>query len=257
MPKLGKVVDALISAQKLAGLLRRFNENKEALRRPPERPGRDESRDPDLLSDLADFVSDTRVENEISNKRRISIAQFRKELKWLYDMIDSKRFRTTGGRFQVGRFYYMNYKPRHHTQLKLWDAKPIILCLNANYATHYYNKTSKRPNIGILAVNWHFVPMRVRRRILKQLIHDHSGNKIRFKNNQAIDVSVIESLSGVYKALPDYDSLRQYLRAGRYTDKNGNPINAGAFNIQQIPYNNLTEILETPSIYESSFVRGS
>lgn len=260
MPRLGKAVEALVKAQRAAELLRRYEENKDALRRPPARPGRDETDNPNLLSDLADFVSDQDAQGQTVTSKRVTLSQFRRQLRWLYDMIDdaqkTKRFRTTGNTFQVGRFYTFNYVPRHESQLEIWDARPIILCLNPRYATHYYKKFSKRPNIGMLGINWHYVPMRARRRIMKQLIHDHSGNRARFMNNQAIDVGVIESLAGVYNALPNYRALRQYLRAGRYTDKNGNPVSAGAFNVMQIPYNHLTEILEVPSIYDAGFVGG-
>ena len=50
--------------------------------------------------------------------------------------------------------------------------------------------------------------------------------------------------------------MRQYLRAGKYTNENGRTVSAGAFNVTQIPYQNLTEILETPSIYEAGYVGG-
>lgn len=257
---LGKVVEKLLQAQKAAELLTKHKEQRDKFAKPPQRPGRDESKDPDLLKDLARFVSSQDVQGQTVTNKKVSLSVFRRQLKWLYDMIDeaqaTKRFRTTGNTFQAGRFYTFNYVPRHEKQLEIWDARPIILCLDPKYATHFFKNKSRRPNIGVLGVNWHYVPMRARRRIMKQLIHNHSGNRARFVNNQAIDVSAIESLAGVYNTIPKHKALRQYLRAGRYNDENGISVSAGAFNVTQIPYSHLTEILETPSIYDSAFSGG-
>lgn len=258
MVSISKTMQALVKAQKVAELLKRHKEKESALRAPVSRPGRDESSDASVLSNLADFVSDVETVDRVKAKKQISLAQFRKNLKWLYDMIDDgknrTKFRSTGNTFAAGRFYTFNYVPRHREKLELWDARPIILCLDARYATHFYKQRSARPNIGILAINWHYIPLRAKRSIMKQLIHDHAGNRARFINNRAIDVSSIEGLPGIYNALPSYDAIRQYLRAGRYSDKHGNSITAGAIGVKQIRFDVITEILEVPSAFEAGFV---
>ncbi len=230
-----------------------------ALRNPPLRPGRDEP-DNSNIDNLKMFVDDLEFEGQTQPKKKQSVQDFRRQLKWLYDMIDegqrTRRFRTTGNRFQSGRFYSFNYVPRHRTQLPIWDARPIILCLDPQYATHYFNIHSSKPNIGVLGINWHYVPMRDRRRMLKQLIYQHSGNRQNFIDNRAIDTQAIESLSGVYNGVQKHGALRQYLRGGKYKNKSGDLVNAGAFNIIQLPYNHITEILEVPSIYDAGFVGG-
>jgi len=265
MAGLGNVVESLIKAQKAARLLERYKENKEALRQPPARPGIDETGDSTLLRDLSDFVSKLEVDREKPTAKKVSLSIFRRQLKWLYDMIDegqkTKKFRTTGNAFKAGRFYSFNYVPRNEEKLPIWDARPIILCLNDRYPTHYFNSKSKKPNIGILGVNWHYIKMRDRRRIMKQLIHDHSGNRIRFLNNHRLDISSIANLAGVYNVIgknakEGKGALRQYLRAGRYLT-NGGLKPAGTFSVVQIPYSAVTEILEIPSIYEAAFVGGT
>lgn len=230
-----------------------------ALRNPPLRPGRDEPSN-ENLDNLKLFVNDLEFEGQTQPKRTQSANEFKRQLKWLYDMIDegqrSKRFRTTGNSFQAGRFYSFNYVPRHEKMLPIWDARPIILCLNAKYATHYFGNKSTKPNIGILGINWHYIPMRQRRMMMKQLIFQHSGNKQSFIDNRSINVQAIESLSGIYNGITKYGGLRQYLRGGRYSDGIGGIVTAGAFNVVQLPYSHIPEILEVPSIYDAGFVGG-
>jgi hypothetical protein len=230
------------------------------VRKRPSRPGLDETQSADTLASLVKFVGDQDTQRQTQPKRKISLSEFRSRLKWLYDMIDERqksgRFRTTGNTLQKGRFYTFNYVPRHEKQLNIWDARPIVLCLNPSYATHFFNNKSKKPNIGMLGINWHYIPMRQRRLYMKNLIYNHQGNKARFLANQAIDVTAIEGLNGIYNGVQRYGALRQYLRPGKYADKSGDQVTAGCFNIIQIPYNNITEILEIPSIYDAAFVGG-
>lgn len=230
-----------------------------ALRNPPLRPGRDEPSNKNL-DNLKLFVNDLEFEGQTQPKKKQSVQDFRRQLKWLYDMIDegqrTKRFRTTGNSFKSGRFYSFNYVPRHIKKLPIWDARPIILCLNPRYATHYFNTKSRQPNIGILGINWHYVPMRARRRMIKQLIYQDAGNRQNFINNRAIETQAIESLSGIYNGVQRYGALRQYLRAGKYKNNEGDVVQAGAFNVVQLPYSHITEILEVPSIVDAAWIGG-
>lgn len=252
----GLILKKMIMEGKLTdeGILRLTEGLTGGKRRTRKKAGKDESRNLDLISDLSSFISNSNIEDK-KEAKLISMKAYRKRLEWLYDMIDSRRgtFRTTGNTFQKGRFYTFQYVARNKETLELWDARPIILCLDNKYPIHYYNR--KSGNIGILGINWHWVPMKDRIKYMKQLIFKNSNNKSRFVNNQALDISIINPKIGMYSGVSKNNALRQYLRAGRYKDMDGKSSAAGMFNIQQVPYSNLTEILETPSIYESEFIR--
>lgn len=215
----------------------------------------DETKSDDILSELADFVLDQEIRSEKSDrKRRPSLQQIQKELSQFHDLVKKSPknlLRRTSNKLEPGRFYTFRYKARHHEQLPSWDTRPVILCLNESYLTHYFNVTSN--NKGFLGINIHYLPIRARRKFFRDFILNYPTNKKRFLDNRSLAIEALNQLPSAYNAVGRYKALRQYLRAGQYVNVEGKDEAAGAFEIVQIPYALIIDALAIPSPYEGLF----
>ena len=80
------------------------------------------------------------------------------------------------GSFELGQLYYFRYNPKFRDVLSFYDGKPLVFFIGKN---QYGN---------LMGLNIHFIPMKLRERMFKQIKFRTDGKPLKFTMLKGIGV---------------------------------------------------------------------